>query len=250
MDMIELYHGDALRVMDGLESKSFDAVVTDPPYASGGASTAERLKSTAYKYTSSSGTKTRIVNFEGDAMDQITWVGLMTDVLIAARRIAKDGALLLVFVDWRQYSALSTIVQRTGWVWRGTVVWDKGNSRPQMGRYKQQCEFILWASNGGVRTDASRVYPGLFHYQNVSGPKRIHQTQKPDGLMLDLLRPIPAGGRIIDPFAGSGSTLQAADKLGLDAVGVEISSAIAQAAAERLHITLNVAGGVDDLTDA
>ncbi len=241
--MIELYHGDALHVMEGLESGSFDAIVTDPPYASGGASTAERLKSTAYKYTSSSGTKTRITNFEGDAMDQITWAGWMTEVLIAARRLAKEGALLLIFVDWRQYSALSTIVQRTGWVWRGTVVWDKGNSRPQMGRYKQQCEFILWASNGGVRTDASRVYPGLFHYQNVSGRKRIHQTQKPEELMIDLLRPIPAGGRILDPFAGSGSTLQAANTLGLNAVGVEISSTIAQAAADRLHVALHSAGG-------
>lgn len=241
--MIELYHGDALRVMENLESKSFDAIVTDPPYASGGNTTAERMKSTGYKYTSSSGTKTRIVNFEGDTMDQITWAGWMTDILISARRIAKDGALLMVFVDWRQYSALSTIVQRTGWIWRGSVVWDKGNSRPQMGRYKQQCEFILWASNGGVRTDNTRIYPGIYHYQNVSGNKRIHQTQKPDALMVDLLRPVLAGGRVFDPFAGSGSTLLAAESLGLDAVGVEISSTIAQAAADRLHIALNAAGG-------
>ncbi|MEG1932674.1 MAG: hypothetical protein RSC06_15985 [Clostridia bacterium] len=31
MYMTELYHGDALRVMDGLPSRSFDAIVTDPP---------------------------------------------------------------------------------------------------------------------------------------------------------------------------------------------------------------------------
>ena len=32
--------------------------------------------------------------------------------------------------------------------WRGTAVWDKGNSRPQKGRFRQQAEYIVWGSNG------------------------------------------------------------------------------------------------------
>ena len=39
-------------------------------------------------------------------------------------------------------------LQWAGWIWRGTAVWDKGNSRPQKGRFRQQAEYIVWGSNG------------------------------------------------------------------------------------------------------
>jgi hypothetical protein len=44
----------------------------------------------------------------------------------------------------------------------------------------------------------------------------------------------PAGGRVLDPFAGSGTTLLAARDLGLPAVGVELDPEIAAEAARRL----------------
>ena len=50
--MIQIYHAncrDYLRVYDG---PRFDAVITDPPYSSGGATLSERIASTAEKYTS------------------------------------------------------------------------------------------------------------------------------------------------------------------------------------------------------
>ena len=41
-------------------------------------------------------------------------------------------------------------LQWAGWIWRGTAVWDKGNSRPQKGRFRQQAEYIVWGSNGDM----------------------------------------------------------------------------------------------------
>lgn len=41
------------------------------------------------------------------------------------------------------------------------------------------------------------------------------------------------GGRILDPFAGSGSTLAAAELEGYDSVGVELSEEIAKSAAPK-----------------
>lgn len=66
----------------------------------------------------------------------------------------------------------------------------------------------------------------------------MHQTQKPLQLMKDLLAIVPPGSRVLDPFAGSGSTLAAAAELGLDGVGIESSLPIAQAAAKRLNTRL------------
>ena len=46
----EIIQGDALRVLSGFAPNTFDAVITDPPYASGGRTQAEKNKSTARKY--------------------------------------------------------------------------------------------------------------------------------------------------------------------------------------------------------
>ena len=50
------------------------------------------------------------------------------------------------------------------------------------------------------------------------------------------------GGRILDPFAGSGSTLAAAELEGYDSVGVELSEEIAKSAAQRLSVPLKKVG--------
>ena len=45
----EIIQGDALKVLSGFTPGTFDAVITDPPYASGGRTQAEKNKSTAKK---------------------------------------------------------------------------------------------------------------------------------------------------------------------------------------------------------
>ena len=51
-DKWEILHGDALKLLGGFAPGAFDAVITDPPYASGGRTQAEKNKSTAKKYSS------------------------------------------------------------------------------------------------------------------------------------------------------------------------------------------------------
>ena len=72
----------------------------------------------------------------------------------------------------------------------------------------------------------------------MQGVKRLHQTQKPLELMCSICKICIPGGRILDPFAGSGSTLEAAELEGYDAIGVELSPEIAKTASERLKTPL------------
>ena len=51
-DKWEIIQGDALKVLEGFAPGTFDAVITDPPYASGGRTQAEKNKSTTSKYSS------------------------------------------------------------------------------------------------------------------------------------------------------------------------------------------------------
>ena len=52
---------------------------------------------------------------------------------------------------------------------------------------------------------------------------RVHPTQKPIGLMIDILNDFTSSGEIVlDPFAGSGSTLRACKDAGRKAIGIEL----------------------------
>lgn len=232
--MIQLYHGNALDVMQR-DLGLFDAIITDPPYASG-ATLSSKQSSTSTKYTATKGS-CPFPDFCGDAMDQRSWTNLMRTLLEQARSICNPSAVLVMFIDWRNLSALTDAIQWAGWSLRGIAVWDKIMSRPQRGRFRQQAEFIVWASNGELPVDRGvPCLPGVFRAGNVQGADRIHQTQKPLDVMRQLVRITKPGGRILDPFAGGGSTLAAAQLEGFDAVGIEVHEDIYRAAAERLGI--------------
>ena len=129
-------------VLESFPPSTFDAVITDPPYASGGRTQAEKSKATAKKYSSMGGNAPP--DFDGDAKDQRSWTRWAAEWLYLARRASKPGAPVCMFIDWRQLPCASDALQWAGWIWRGIAVWDKGNSRPQKGRFRQQAEYIVW----------------------------------------------------------------------------------------------------------
>lgn len=181
---VELYQGDALAVVPELAGP-YGAVVMDPPYSSGASTLAGKQTSTAIKYTGSK-RSCPLPDFDGDYMDQRSWTRWMTDLLRAARGKCIEGAVLCVFSDWRQLPSLTDAVQRAGWWWRGVAVWDKRMSRPQRGWFRQQAEFVAWASNGKLPVDRGvEVLPGVLSYTQLLTNARHHQTEKP----LELMRP-------------------------------------------------------------
>ena len=154
-----------------------------------------------------------------------------------ARKACKPGAPVCMFIDWRQLPAATDALQWAGWIWRGTAVWDKGNSRPQKGRFRQQAEYIVWGSNGDMPINRPvPCLPGVFKYGNPQN--RIHLTEKPLQLMRDIVKITEPGGRILDPFAGSGTTVLAAVLEGYSATGIEVTDAYAALARGRIRQAL------------
>ena len=230
--MFEIIHGDVLQVLPKMGDQIyFDAVITDPPYCSGGATLSAKQQPSSKKYTSTK-TGCPYPDFDGDAKDQRSWTTWMAEWMIEARRRSKPGAPIRIFTDWRQLPAATDALQWSGWCWRGIIPWDKINARPQKGRFRQQAEFIIWGSNGGMPIDRPvPILPGA--YRVAAPQKRAHQTEKPIALMRNLVKICEPGGVILDPFAGSGTTIVAALLEGYSGFGIESMAYYADYARQR-----------------
>jgi DNA modification methylase len=96
------------------------------------------------------------------------------------------------------------------------------NDSPIFGAGEKTVLQALEASNGG----ASRFFP-VFKYQAKAnrkerGEANNHPTVKPLELMKWLVKLVtPPNGLVLDPFAGSGTTLLAAEQEGFRSVGIE-----------------------------
>ncbi len=230
-----LYLGDALDVLAGLDPGTADAVITDPPYSSGGAFRGDRTVDTKTKYLSSgSGNIAATHDFGGDNRDQRAFHFWSTLWAAAALRVAKPGAPALFFTDWRQLPVSTDYLQAGGWVWRGVVPWVKKTYRPQMGRFGAQCEYVVWGSAGPMPSDRGvGCLPGFFEFSYPN--EREHVTQKPVDLMEAMVAIVEPEGLVLDPFMGSGTTGVAAIKTGRRFIGCEQSPQYFDIACRRME---------------
>lgn len=250
---VQLYQGDALSLLRDLPPGCVDAVVTDPPYSSGGLMRSDRTISSAVKYRGwsqdedgkSKAPSSAAVEFSGDNRDQRTHLMWSTMWLEESLRLTRPGGHLLAFTDWRQLPLMSDAIQLAGWVWRGLVVWDKGIARPVKGRFRNHVEYVLWASNGALNAEANPVYlPSVYRVGPPTAGKRVHVTEKPVSLMADLLKITPPGVTILDPFMGSGTTGVAAVQSGRKFIGVEMTEHYYGIAADRINDAAPTLDGV------
>lgn len=231
--------GDCLELMEDIPDGSVDMVLTDPPYSSGGLFAGERKRSTCEKYCDDDyNGAARFRSFSGDNMDQRSFTEFMRMVLAKGRQKSKPGALAAIFTDWRNFPALTDALQAAGWIWRGIVVWDKGTSRNQPGRFRPDCEYIAWGSNGCLPVDWTpgfKALPGCYHIKSVPAKEKHHQTEKPVELLEKLLAICPEGGAVLDPFMGSGSTGVACLNTGRRFVGMELDVNYYKTARQRIE---------------
>ena len=222
-ESVTIYNGEALAVLASLPEASVDHIVTDPPYSSGGLMRGDRTVSTRMKYVNTD-TARDLDDFTGDNRDQrghAYWMALWID---QCRRVAKPGSILAMFTDWRQLPTATDAIQSGGWVWRGVATWGKTTARPVPDRFAQSCEFIVWGTNGPRdMKDAKNASYASGLFMHPTPQQRVHQTQKPVEVMRWVLSFAKPGDVILDPFMGSGSTIEAAKDLGCKEIGVEMS---------------------------
>lgn len=222
-----LYLGDCLEIMSGLDAQSVDAVLTDPPYSSGGRRENSRsLRKSMIRATEDNDW------IRGDAMSTQGFVYMMRQCGLHWRRLLIPGGHVLSFIDWRMAANLAAALESADLRQHPLLVWDK--QRIGMGAiFRNRHEFIVHMSAGNPTPPQRRDVPNVLGFPPVRNGD--HPTEKPIALLETLLSVVaPPHGTVLDPFAGSGSTLEAARMSGRRAIGIEADEAYIEKAALRL----------------
>lgn len=231
---VQLIRGDALELLPTLPQGHFDAIITDPPYSSGGGKRGRGKGAAGYFHAVAAADE-----FDDGTRDPFTHFMWTERWLKMCHPLLRESGWVMVFTDWRQLPMLATAVQMSGYIWQGIVTWDKVNGRRFNGRFAQQAEYVVVASKGRLPNYLHMVgapSPANVYTERLAKGEKYHVTAKPVGLMRHLMGVLPQGAHIIDPFAGGGSTLAAARELGHSCVGIEVTPQNYDRAAARLGL--------------
>lgn len=168
-------------------------------------------------------------------MSETQFTGFLTETLGAAAGVARDGAIAFVCMDWRHMGELLAAGREIFSDLKNLCVWNKTNGG--MGtfyRSKHELVFVFKVGTAPhVNTfglgDTGRYRTNVWDYAGISsmGAGRddalaMHPTVKPTALVADAIKDCSKrGDLVLDPFAGSGTTLIAAETCGRAARVIE-----------------------------
>lgn len=200
-------HGDCVEVMRGMKSASIDFVITDPPYI------------------------TRYCARDGRSVandDNARW---LKPAFAQMHRLLKSAAFCISFYGWNKADLFIDAWRSAGFRIGGHLVFRKKYpSSTRFLRYHHEQAYLL--IKGEPQPPAQPVRDVLeFLYTG----NRLHSTQKPVAARKPLINAFGAPrGVVLDPFAGSGSSLVAAQQLGRPFIGIEIDPQHHRTATARL----------------
>lgn len=224
-----LYCGDAL------QSSSYGALLgderaqlmfTDPPYN-------VRIKS---HVGGLGAVKHREFPMASGEMTQAEFTAFLGNAFKNMVDFARDGAIHFVCMDWRHVQEALSAGATNFTELKNICVWRKTNAG--MGSlYRSQHEFVLVFKSGNgphvnnIELGAhGRYRTNVWDYQGINsfGKERdallaLHPTVKPVALVADAIQDCSKRrDLVLDPFAGSGTTIIAAEKTKRRAAAIEI----------------------------
>lgn len=211
-----------------LQGKRAQMVFTDPPYnvrIAGNVSGLGMAQHREFAMASGEMTTREFTNFLRRALTNLA-------------EFSVDGSIHFVCMDWRHIRELADAADDAYTELKNICVWSKSNAG--MGSlYRSAHEFIFVYKHGRAKHINNvelgrfgRSRTNIWEYAGMSsfGKDRDaslagHPTPKPLALVSDaILDCSKRSGLILDPFAGSGTTLLAAEKTGRRGYGIELDT--------------------------
>lgn len=203
--MIKWEIGDSVDLLKAVPTNSVDFVFTDPPYGIGYVS----------NYYVGTNPHDAIVNDAAvDTQFNTAWIA-------EASRVSKPDSAVMIFTRWDVWQEWVDMIT-PHWDIKNMVVWVKNNwsAGDLTGNVGNQHELIIFAARGKFKIRGHR-YTNVWHFDRV--PPARHPTEKPVSLIdrgIELCT--SPGDTVLDPFLGSGTTLQSCRRTGRNGVGFEI----------------------------
>ncbi len=194
--------------MAALPEGSVDFILTDPPYL--------------VNYRSRSGQ--RVANDNGG-----DWV---RPAFAQMYRVLKSGGLCASFYGWPKADLFIDAWREAGFRMVGHLVFVKRYASSS-GFLRSQHEMAYLLAKGDARRPALPI-PDVIDFPYTGN--KLHPTQKPVTALRPLIESFTQpGDLVLDPFCGSGSTLVAAQMLGRDWLGIELSAQHCRTARQRMR---------------
>lgn len=215
----QLFTGDCLEALKLLPDESVDLILIDPPY---GVNYLSRNKSLA---------TTRVANDGQEAYS------LLDKALAIAVRKLKRNRHVIIFTNFQAYEFMAPVVRKYLKI-KGVCVWVKNNgTRGDLkGAWSRAHEEIIHAANGRPFLNGKRDLD-VFEYKRVASQHMKHPTEKPVALLKYIIeKTTQPGETVLDFFAGSGSTGEAAQKAGRHSILMELVPELVEVASERLGV--------------
>ena len=202
-----ILRGDCLDILPQLPARSVNFVLTDPPYI--------------VRYRSRDGRA--IQNDDNDH-----W---LIPAFAETYRVLENHSFCVSFYGWPHTDKFMRAFRNAGFNIVGHLVCPKPyTSSTSFLQYQHESAFLLAK---GYPKRPSKPIPDVLPWR-YSG-NRLHPTQKPLSALKPLVGAFSApSGLVLDPFAGSGSSLVAAARLGRRYLGIELDSGYHAAATQRL----------------
>ena len=236
-EAVTLYHGDCREVLSHMPDQSVDAVITDPPYSAHvhGAARSSRMVSAndrggRYGADVRRNVDLGFAHLEPEVRDEC-----------ARHFAALARRWVLVFSDTESSHLWRNALETGGLDYVRTGAWVKLGCTPQFSGDRPATGFeavTIAHPKGRKRWNGGGKHAVWTHpivLDRGRNGARLHTTQKPLGLMGELVGLFTDEGEtVLDPFAGSGTTLVAAKQAGRKSIGIEQDEAYCEVIAKRL----------------
>lgn len=217
----QLIQGDCLEVLRSMSAGAFEYGITSPPY---------NLEDNKWDMGGENRTKRRGIGYANhdDTMDQAEYERWQIDLMNELHRVASDGASF--FYNHKTRTLNGALIHpvrwlsQTQWTIRQEIVWDRvstHNHEPRL--FWPTDERIYWLTKGKPALHGVNVGMPSVWREFGPTPNTWHPAPFTIALPRMLLKAINArpGATVIDPFAGSCTTVKVALEIGCNAIGID-----------------------------
>ncbi|HDL09959.1 MAG TPA: site-specific DNA-methyltransferase [Candidatus Omnitrophica bacterium] len=230
----KIVNEDCLKWLDSYSEENIHLTFIDPPFRQG----------KNYRF------------FDDNQPEEKYWKWL-EDILSKIYKITVKGGSVYFMQREKNVENVLRILRNTEWIFQNLIIWKKKTSAiPSEIRYSKQYQIIVFATKGRKPRVFNRLRidlptPPEYKYERANGVyvtdvwddireltsgyfageeairdskgNRVHTQQSPIALLLRIiLASTLPGDTVLDPFAGTGTTLVVAHQLKRNSIGIEI----------------------------